>query len=610
MRKITWVAGVALLCGCMASPAKHETPSVVKNEIAESVREVMQSPQDLRALYTDEWLAQNYKSIKEQALESPTSENLRLFALAQTAMEAEQAKHSQMDKVKFLESVDAGDKFSVVLQDAPAQKAFALLTAVTGRNFVAPPDVQDRITLNLRKASMADVLETLHDAYGLDYRIAGSRVIISSGVKAQTRIFHVSYLTGSRDGLSQLRVTSGSVSDASPSGGSAASIPGQSTSSGTGAAASKPGDSSKVVTTSKMDFWADLKESLVAIVGSGKDRSVVINPHSGIVVVRAMPDDMKSVEKYLSDSQLAIDREVMLEAKIIEVHLNDGYQSGINWAAFKNTANSGITGGLVGPGTSITRTTGGAMQPVNGMVQGSGNGALAALNASATAGQMIAAAAANPGTMVGLAFQTSNFSALLDFLEMQGKVHVLSSPRIATTNKQKAVLKVGSDSFFVTNYTATTTTGTAGATTTPSVQMQPFFSGVALDVTPTINSDGEIILHVHPSVSQVTTENKVINAGAAGALQFPMAMSSVSETDSVVRAQDGQIVAIGGLMRQSTYEDESGLPGVSKSLFGQKSKTTRKSELVILIKPTLIRGRDDWAAQVAKTKHEIESISN
>ena len=134
-------------------------------------------------------------------------------------------------------------------------------------------------------------------------------------------------------------------------------------------------------------------------------------------------------------------------------------------------------------------------------------------------------------------------------------------------------------------------------TTSPSVTLQPFFSGVVLDVTPQIDGQGNIILHVHPSVSQVSTVNKGVNLGAAGSLSLPLAASSTSEMDSMVRGQDGRVVAIGGLMRQSTIGDQSGLPGagdvpVLGALFRNKARVSQKRELVVLIKPTIVDGNN------------------
>ena len=217
------------------------------------------------------------------------------------------------------------------------------------------------------------------------------------------------------------------------------------------------------------------------------------------------------------------------------------------------------------------------------------------------------------GTLFGVAFQSSNFAALLNFLESQGNVHVLSSPRIATLNNQKAVLKVGTDEFFVTEITggtiASTSTGTFTGTA-PTVKVQPFFSGIALDVTPQIDENNEIILHVHPSVSKVTTVNKVLDLGATmGVYNLPLASSSVSETDSIVRARDGQIVAIGGLMRQAETNDESGLPFLPKSIFGQTSKVTEKRELIILLKPTVVDSDKDWSDDIARSRDRMNNMS-
>jgi MSHA biogenesis protein MshL len=207
-----------------------------------------------------------------------------------------------------------------------------------------------------------------------------------------------------------------------------------------------------------------------------------------------------------------------------------------------------------------------------------------------------------------LAFQTSNFAALLNFLESQGNVHVLSSPRIATLNNQQAVLKVGTDDFFVTNVSTTTTTGGIGATSTPNVTLQPFFSGIALDVTPSIDDNGEIILHVHPSVSQVSTVTRTVDLGANGTISLPLASSSISETDSIVRARDGQIVAIGGLMRQASSNDNSGLPGLPKSVFGQTNQNNEKRELVILLKPTIVDSDKDWSDDIMHSRDRVNGM--
>jgi MSHA biogenesis protein MshL len=144
--------------------------------------------------------------------------------------------------------------------------------------------------------------------------------------------------------------------------------------------------------------------------------------------------------------------------------------------------------------------------------------------------------------------------------------------------------------------------------------VQPFFSGVALDVTPQIDEDGNIILHIHPSVSNVTTVDKPLNLGTAGSFSLPLASSTVSETDSVVRGRDGQIVAIGGLMRQAASSDRSQLPGagdvpVVGGLFRSTNQVTQKRELVILLKPTVVQGNDAWENDMLESQRRIQGLA-
>lgn len=487
-------------------------------------------------------------------------------------------------------------KFDLAVSNTPAQHVFMAIVSGTRYSMLLHPDVSGNVSLNLKDVTVFDALEAIREMYGYEYKMDGNRIYIQP-LGLQTRIFQVNYLTGQRDGKSNLRVASGSVAD------SATGSTG--TTNTTTGANSTNRDSSKVSMTSKSDFWEELSEALKAIVGAEKGRSVVISPMSGVIVVRATPEEMKNIAAYLKASQISIERQVILEAKIVEVQLNDSFQSGVNWAAFANGAAKRASGGMLTSGSTLTAATGTALS--NSVISST-----AGVNLAATAASSLPTGAV-AGTMFGLAFQTSNFAALLNMLESQGDVHVLSSPRIATLNNQKAVLKVGTDEFFVTEVNGGTqaTTGVAG--TAPTVKVQPFFSGIALDVTPRIDENDDIILHVHPSVSTVTTVNKTVNLGTSGGTSniynLPLASSSVSETDSIVRARGGQIVVIGGLMRQASFDDQSGLPGMPKMLFGQVSQRTEKRELVIMIKPTVVNSDKDWSEDITRSRDRINSMS-
>jgi MSHA biogenesis protein MshL len=233
-----------------------------------------------------------------------------------------------------------------------------------------------------------------------------------------------------------------------------------------------------------------------------------------------------------------------------------------------------------------------------------------------TLGQLLASpATALGGGMLGMAFTTNNFNALLSFLETQGQVQVLSSPRVAAINNQKAVLRVGTDDFFITNISTTTTASASGTVTTPSITVQPFFSGISLDVTPQIDEDGIVTMHVRPSVSEVTENTKIVNLGTLGSFRLPLASSNVNETDTMVRVQDGFIVAIGGLMQQTQTGDETKVPGagdvpVAGNLFKRRQRSLSKRELVFLIKPTVIRSDAQWQRDLASAEGRMRQLQS
>lgn len=491
----------------------------------------------------------------------------------------------------------AEPRFDLSVVDAPATQVFMALVSGTRYSMLLPPDISGNLTINLKDVTVMEALDTIRELFGYEFRVQGKRIFIEPNTM-KTRVFNINYLASRRIGSSELRVSGSSITNGS-TGGTTTPTTNQPIPAGTGTSTSTQGvDTSRVSMTTNSDFWGDLRTALTAIVGNADGRSVVLNASSGVIVVRALPNELRSVEKYLKATQLVAERQVMLEAKIIDVTLSEDFQSGVNWGAFQNHSGRFTGIGVTQPGATI----------------GGGNGtALIAPGVSVIPGSLgsIAASALGKG-FIGLAFQTSNFAALLNFLETQGSVSVLSSPRIATLNNQKAVLKVGTDELFITNVTSSTTTTTTGSVSSPSLTLQPYFSGISLDVTPQIDDEGNIILHIHPAVSTVAEKEKVIDLGTQGIFRLPLAASSINETDSIVRAQNGNIVAIGGLMRQEQSSDRSQLPGASgiaSTLLGQRGSTLRKRELIILIKPTLIQNDSDWARDIKDAQDRVLGYS-
>jgi len=466
----------------------------------------------------------------------------------------------------------ADARFDLAVNNAPAAQVFLQLGTGTSYNILVSPDVTGMVTLSLKQTTVNEALETLRELYGYDFRVAGNRVFVYPNT-VQTRMFKINYLPGRRVGASDLRVSSSAIGQSG--GASATSGVGGSTTTTSGGT-TRGLDTSSVRMTSDTDFWREVNDSLSSLVGKENGRSVTLNPGAGVIVVRATPAEMRQVADYLRAVQLTIERQVMLEAKIVEVKLSRGSQTGVNWSLFRGLKN-GNKAGVVNAAPGVTL---------------SNNGNLVNSEATINPGSNVITETLGRG-FYGLAFQSANFAALLSFLETQGDVQVLSSPRIATLNNQKAVLKVGSDELFVTNVTTTQTSSGSSTTSSPSLTLQPFFSGIALDVTPQIDESGTVMLHVHPTVSVVAEKEKTIDLGNLGSYKLPLATSSINETDSIVRVRDGQIVAIGGLMQQDSMVDRSGVPGLSDlpgvgGLFRYKASSHNKHELVILIKPTVI----------------------
>ena len=176
---------------------------------------------------------------------------------------------------------------------------------------------------------------------------------------------------------------------------------------------------------------------------------------------------------------------------------------------------------------------------------------------------------------------------------------------------------MGNDDYFVTNVsggsTTAATSSSSASTTLPTLTLTSFFSGIALDVTPQVDDGNSIMLHVHPSVSTVTEKTKQIDLGSIGNYRLPLASSSVNETDTMVRIQDGAIVAIGGLMQLESNRSVSGVPGTSglpgfSALFGNRANTGRKKEVIVLIKPTIIRSQQDWEQQNKLARSALDEM--
>ena len=473
-------------------------------------------------------------------------------------------------------------RFRVAAKDVEAREFFASLMKDGRYSVAVHPGVEGRINLDLREVTLSEVLDTVGDMYGYDIRRTGTVYhVYPAGLRTES--FPVNYLMLTRDGLSRTSITSGGVTEqannSSSSGSSSSNNSNSSNNSDNNNQSNSGGSNSNngtvIETGSKSDFWKDLETALRHLIGSGNGQAVILNPQAGLVTVRGMPDDIQAVRQFLSQSERQLKRQVILETKIMEVRLNEGYQQGVEWSDLSAQWNSGK--GM---------TDGGSLSPLPGVTD-----PIATLL----------------GGGAGMKFSDGNFNVVVNLLKTQGDVNTLSSPRVTATNNQKAVIKVGSDEYFVTGISTNTVVTSTTPVVTPDIELTPFFSGVALDVMPQIDDQGNVLMHIHPSVIDVTEQTKTIDLGTLSGTTYnlPMAYSNIRESDTVVQAKSGDVIVIGGLMRTNKEQNVSKVPWLGDipwvgEAFTNRSDSTYKTELVIMLKPQVIEA-DTWQKELQRS---------
>ena len=471
-------------------------------------------------------------------------------------------------------------RFRVSAKEVAAPEFFASLMQDDRYSLAVHPGVSGLITLDLREVTLPEVLQTVADMYGFDVRRVGNIYHIYPA-ELKTETFSVNYLMMTRQGLSRTAVNTGAITQ-SDNNNSTSTGSGSSNTSSSGNSSTTNG--TQIDTDTRSDLWGELQKALVGLIGSGEGRVVVTNPQAGLVTIKAMPSELKAVREFLQTSEQHLKRQVILETKILEVKLNEGYEQGVQWDKF-NIWNGKA---LMTASSQVTMPT-----TSNTIATALGGGASFTLS-------------------------EGNFNTVVNLLKTQGDVNTLSSPRVTATNNQKAVIKVGNDEYFVTGISSTTQSSTTGSSTTPDIELTPFFSGIALDVTPQIDDDNNVLLHVHPSVIDITEQEKKIDltglngssTATSSTVTLPMAFSNIRESDTVVQAKSGDIIVIGGLMRTNKEQQVSKVPWLGDipglgELFTNKKDVTSKTELVIMLKPQVVNA-DTWQQQLQRSEQLLE----
>ncbi|MFM5473815.1 pilus (MSHA type) biogenesis protein MshL [Aeromonas veronii] len=477
-------------------------------------------------------------------------------------------------------------RLRIAAHDVEAVEFFGSLFKGSRYSVAVHPGVAGLVSVELKDVTLPEVLAVVGDMYGFDVQRKGNVFhIYSAGLRTET--IPVNYLMMSRRGLSRTSVSTGGVT-ANDSNNSSDSSFDSASNNNSGSNSSTSNNSSgdnnngtRIETDTNSDYWTDLRDSLQTLIGTGDGRAVITSPQAGLVTIRAYPKELKAVREFLTQSESHLKRQVVLEARIIEVSLNEGYEQGVDWSGLSASwdGNKGITGGQSLANTQLPSTP-------NQIFSALGGGA-------------------------GFKISDGNFNVAVNLLKTQGDVNTLSSPRVTATNNQKAVIKVGTDEYYVTNASTTITTTSTGTDKTPNVELTPFFSGIALDVTPQIDEEGKVLLHIHPSVIDTEEQNKVIDMGTSGGkLQLPLAKSSIRESDTVVQANNGDIIVIGGLMKTDKQEIVSKVPLLGDipwvgEAFTNRRESTKKVELVIMLKPTVVE-KDTWQNELQRSSELLD----
>ena len=515
---------------------------------------------------------------------------------------------SEVARYQSLPAPTSQKMFTVSANNVDVRPFFDALVEDTPYSVAVHPAVSGQISLTLKDVALDDVLTIISRMYPLDVFLEG-KVIQVMPSQLKTESIPVNFLMIKRFGVSNVSVIAGGVSEQDQNNGSNnGGINGNNNISGNalggqGGFGGQGGlggnniqqlNGSNIQTTSENDFWSDLKEALKVLVSPTEGRQVVVSPQAGLVTVRALPSEIAVVKDFLNQSQESLQRQVVLEARIIEVTLNDGYQQGVRWdriaSGLTGSLNFGFSGGALA--SNFAANTAAGIDP--------------AINAVNAIGNTIST---DIGGVSTLRISRGDFDGVINMLQTQGDVQMLSNPRVTVTNNQKAVIKVGQDEYFVTDVSTSEDQSATQTENENDIELTPFFSGIALDVTPQIDRSGSVILHVHPSVTETAEQTKVIQVGDQQIL-LPLAQSNIRESDTVIRARDGEIVVIGGIMETVTSEQESKTPllgdiPIIGNAFKNKAKTQSKRELVILIRPSVVQP-DTWEKQRLRTQSLLD----
>jgi len=504
--------------------------------------------------------------------------------------------------------------YSVVVNEVPVKELLQALARDTRQNIDIHPALQGTVSINAIDETLPAILDRMSKQVNMRYRQEGHTIVVTPDTPYM-KTYRISYVNMTRETVSSIGV-SGEI--AAGSGGASANAGGAPAAS---SASSTSGSSTVVRTVTRNDFWDQLRENIRAILNSTRNQmlsaedkaarleavktareerllqaeavaragqaatslfttafgtpqtsltgdakdDVVINPASGTVSVLGTERQHRLIQQHIESISQSVQRQVLIEATIVEVTLSDAYQGGIDWSRLA------VSGGI----TFNQRLLGGFDA--------------ASQLAGAAAGNALTVGYQNPTSSIG------NIGATVKLLQEFGNTRVLSSPKLMALNNQTALLKVV-DNVVYFEIRAQTNTTQGVATTTFNSTPRIVAVGVVMGVTPQVADDGRVSLTVRPTISRVLRFKDDPNPSLTidgQRIPNPVPEIQVREMESVLQVSSGQTVILGGLMQDELRFNRQQVPVLGDTrdvgeLFRFRDERAAKTELVIFLRPTVI----------------------
>ncbi|HUV22074.1 MAG TPA: pilus (MSHA type) biogenesis protein MshL [Gammaproteobacteria bacterium] len=432
--------------------------------------------------------------------------------------------------------------FTVVATDLPASELLFALARDARLNLDIDPAIDGRVSINAIDQTLPQILKRISRQVSLHYYLDGPNLVVEVD-RPFTRVYRIDYLNMSRSTTSSV-----GIETALASGGEGSS-----------------GDSSTTVTNaSSNDFWASLEANLQLLANRNGETGVIIsNRESGTISINASSAAHQDIQRFVDQVTRSARQQVLIEATVVEVTLNDDFQAGVDWSRIANG-----DGWSLGQDLLSSTTT---------------------LPALATGGPVVEASYLNTNS-------ERDITGAIRALDAFGDVSVMSSPKIMALNNQTSVLKVADNRvYFEIDATSNTTTGTNSVVTqTFNTTLKTVPVGFVMNVTPFITENNEVILNIRPTITRILRfVNDPNPTLAAAGVVSPIPEIQVREMESVLRVSSGNTAVIGGLMQDTSDSSDTGVPGLHDVkgvgvLFGTKTRSFSKTELVIFLRPRVL----------------------